>query len=357
MSKQYKVDRYDLSNDNSLRAWSAADEYLLESYMALESRPANIALYNDRFGYLSCHLYTNKPTIIINQKSQEKAIVANLSTNELPSLTFAYPLEALKQPIDLAVMKIPKSIALFELYLEQIVHNSTDDLVVLCGFMTRHFSPKLIKIAEQYFEEVEQGKAKKKARVLTLRNKKTIAKKELISKLSFEEQEYQQYKGVFSGQHIDYATQYLIKNIELKDTDNKVLDLGSGNGVIAHEILKKRPDSELHLIDDSYLAVASAKLNIEGKNIHHHFENDLSIFDDESFDLIVTNPTFHFEYEINIQVSIELFRQCHRCLKYGGTLQLVANKHLNYKTHLAPMFASVEIVAEDAKFVVYRCVK
>lgn len=34
-----------------------------------------------------------------------------------------------------------------------------------------------------------------------------------------------------------------------------------------------------------------------------------------------------------------------------------ASKHLNYKVHLAPLFSSVLTVAEDKKFVVYKCIK
>ena len=41
-----------------------------------------------------------------------------------------------------------------------------------------------------------------------------------------------------------------------------------------------------------------------------------------------------FEFENNIEVSIELFKEVYRCLKMGGRFVLVANKHLNYKTHL-----------------------
>ncbi len=77
----------------------------------------------------------------------------------------------------------------------------------------------------------------------------------------------------------------------------------------------------------------------------------------QTFDVIVTNPPFHFEHEINIQVPLTLFRECHRCLKTEGSLQIVANKHLNYLTHLKTNFTSVEAIAEDKKFVVYKCVK
>lgn len=355
--KNYNIKRYDLSEDKSLRAWSAADEYLLQQFGALKVKPSSLGIYHDRFGFLGCHLNESSPTIILTHKSQETAIYANFSANKILFPKFASPIASLDNEIDYALLKIPKSLGLFRLFLEQISHNSTDNVTVICAFMTRHFTPKLVQIAEEYFEVVEQSRALKKARLLTLSKKKKVEKSELLTTLNYNAQEYKQYLGVFSADHIDYATQFFLQQLEVKATDQNILDLGSGNGIIGNEIHKQNPDAEIHLIDDAFLAVESAKLNIQGDNIHHYFDCDLARFDDKIFDLIVTNPPFHFEYEINIQVPIELFKSCHRCLKEGGTLQLVASKHLNYKLHLEKIFSTVVVVADEKKFVVYRCTK
>lgn len=356
-TKKYKIERYDLSTDNSLRPWSAADEYLLQTFDALEKKPANTGIYNDRFGFLTCHLHAVAPTVVLTHKSQEKAIHANLKTNKLSLPDFSDPLASFENKMSAALVKVPKSLGLFRLFMQHIAHNSTDDVTVICAFMTRHFSPQLLAIAQEYFEEIEQSRAIKKARILTLGKKKTTSPKEVITSLSYGDQEYKQYSGVFSAEHIDYATQFLLEHLETKPTDQHVLDLGSGNGIIGNEILKKLPNAEIHLMDDACLAVASAKLNVEGENVHHHFDNNLSIFETDSFDLIVTNPPFHFEHEINIQISLALFKQCYRYLKEGGSFQLVANQHLNYKTHLSRLFPTIEVVAENKKFIVYKCIK
>ncbi|NQY10791.1 MAG: class I SAM-dependent methyltransferase [Flavobacteriales bacterium] len=354
---EYKIERHDFSEDKSLTSKSAADEYLLQSFNERAIKPKHLGIYNDRFGFLGCHLNSFEPTLILANKSQEKAININSEANKLPSATFSDPLSTLKNKMDIVLIKIPKSLGLFQLLLEHISKNSLVKVTVTCAFMTRHFSPKMLHIAEEYFEVVEQSRAVKKARVLILSKKKKVIKKDLITSLDYNKQAYKQYLGVFSADHIDYATQFFLEHIDLKKTDEKILDLGSGNGIIANEIHKKFPKAEMHLIDDSFLAVASAELNIKGKNIHHHCNNELAIFEDESFDLIVTNPPFHFEYEINIQIPLQLFRDSYRCLKKGGNLQMVASKHLNYKTHLQRFFSSVEIIAEDKKFIIYKCIK
>ena len=355
--KEYIIQRYDLSDDNSLRPWSAADEYLLRSFSDLEKKPNHLGIYNDRFGFLGCQLHSFNPTIVLTHKSQEKAINSNLKANSIDPPNFTDPLASLENKMYFALVKIPKSLGLFQLFLEQITQNSTDDITVTCAFMTRHFSPKMLEVAQEYFEVIEQSKALKKARLLILTKKKKTVKRETITTLDYKGQAYKQYLGVFSADHIDYATQFFLDHLEIEKTDQKVLDLASGNGIIGNEIVKQFPQAEVHLVDDSFLAVSSAELNVKGKNIHHHFNDDVSIFDNDTFDLIVTNPPFHFEYEINIKIPLELFRGCFKCLKVGGNLQVVASQHLNYLIHLERLFPSVQVIAEDKKFVIYKCTK
>lgn len=355
--KTYSIERYDGSEDRSLRAWSAADEYLISAFDALEHQWEQLSIYHDRFGYLACQLHTARPTIIITHKSQENALAANYKANGISALKSNDPLTALPNKTDVVLMKVPKSLGLFQLFLEHIAQNSTDDVVVICAFMTRHFTTNMLEVAGKYFEGVEQSRAVKKARLLTLTKKKPTTPGQLLTESTYKEQVYQQYFGVFSADHIDYATQFFLEHVQIEDGDERILDLASGNGVIGNELLKELPNAEMHLLDDSFLAVASAKLNVQGDKVHHHYANDLSSFEPDSLDLIVTNPPFHFEYEVNIKVPIALFRASHQCLKKGGNLQLVASQHLNYKTHLEPLFADVQVLAEDEKFVVYKCVK
>ncbi len=110
------------------------------------------------------------------------------------------------------------------------------------------------------------------------------------------------------------------------------------------------------MVDDSILAVASAELNFNGSKVHHHWDNSLEAFPDESFDLIISNPPFHFEYEVNINITLDLFKQAHRCLRSGGELWVVANKHLNYGKHLKELYSRVESSSNE-KFSVCKAVK
>lgn len=169
-----------------------------------------------------------------------------------------------------------------------------------------------------------------------------------------ESEELKQYPGVFSSGNIDYATQFLIENIRMNDDDETVLDLGSGNGVIARKIQKLNPDVNLHLMDDSILAVESSKLNVENKTTFFHWSDSLKDLSQAKFDLIISNPPFHFGHETNIEVSLRLFKEITEALNPGGRFICVANQHLNYKVHLDKLFTSVEILAQNKKYIIYK---
>jgi 16S rRNA G1207 methylase RsmC len=358
--KNLSIVRYPQSDNKSLRAWNTADEYILNYINEHKVDSENIAIYNDRFGFLSSHFIKYSPSIIIDSKSQEKSITANLKSNnlDLKKLKYVTPLGEIQKEIELAVIKIPKSMELFRLYLNQLSTILADDAIIICGFMTKYFTKQMLEIANEYFEEVEQSLAWKKSRLLILKKSKSNKEKSIINEIEVSDGKImQQYFGVFSSNNIDYATQFLIENINLRETDKQVLDLASGNGILAFEIDKRKDDCEIDLVDDSFLAVESSKLNLKGENFNFHFSDNLEEFEENYFDFVISNPPSHFEHETNIEISIKLFNEVKRVLKKDGHFQLVANQHLNYKTHLIKIFNNVEITSENKKFVIYDCVK
>ena len=355
---EYKFVRYPATSNRSLRPWSAADEHLLQHLDYQEIKPEKLAILSDRFGFLTTILHSHQPFVILNYKSQEKAIHLNLKQNNLTDkmIRFLNPLEKIPSEIETAIIKVPKSLELFQLQLFQLSEALTDNAVVFCSFMTKYFSPQILKIANQFFEKVEQSNAWKKSRVLILQKKKTFQKISIANKIPFQKQTYQQYFGVFSANNIDYATQFFIEHLKPTKENFRVLDLASGNGILARTIQLQIPTNELHLMDDNWLAIESSKLNLKETSFFH-YSDSMEIFKDEYFDLVVSNPPFHFENETNIEVAIKLFEEVARCLKPNGSFQLVASKHLNFKTHLIKLFSSVNILAENKKFVIYDCMR
>lgn len=352
----YTLVRYPKTEDNSLRAWSNAE--LLALAFIADKNADTIHLYNDRFGVWNCTLHHKNLTTIWTYASQQKAIVQNLRLNKLSTeVNFKTPLEDLDS-IELALIKVPKSLELFELFLLQIHQSSTSKTEVVCCFMTKHFSASLLKIASKYFEEVTQTKAWKKARLLVLKQPKKIGKKEvLINTISWNKTVLQQHYGVFSSDKIDIGTQFFLEHLKINESDVNVLDLASGNGVIALEVANQNPNAIVTLVDDFNLAIASSKLNLQHTNAEFVCAENLDRLPENYFDLVVSNPPFHFEHENNIEVSLALFNDVQRVLKSNGRFVLVANKHLNYTIHLAKLFKKVTIIVPNKKFEVIACKK
>lgn len=376
-NQTFEFHRYPPTSNRSLRPWSAADELLLHNFDEFASSHQESgttfqpAVYHDRFGFLSTTLQPNAPFVLYNFSSQDKSIRQNLKQNafDVNESALFTPLTDFPAAVDIVLMKIPKSMNLFRLYLHHAHKNLSDspDAVVYCGFMTRHFTPQILKIADEYFESSEQSLAKKKARVLKLKGKKHTDQTgkpitNLIDEVEWIPSEsgpaiaegeeriiLKQYFGVFSSDGVDPATSLLLKNLKLKDEENTVLDLGCGNGIIALTLKMQKPGAEIQAIDDDFLAAASARINTAGKADVHHYDSP-EMFPDAFFDLVVTNPPSHLGHENNIEVSIRLFEQAAKKIKKGGRLVVVASKHLNYSTHITKRYIDIKKIAEDEKF-------
>ena len=358
-SKNFNLQRYPKTTNRSLRPWSAADELLLAQAHSLGFEKKSIVLTHDTFGALAVVLNEYKPHSIINNNSQLKATKINLETAgvETKELDYSSPIKLKVNDIDLALVKIPKSADLFQLYIQQLHAACKSESVILCGFMTRNFTPKWTEIAEHYFEDVSQSQAVKKARVLILKSpKKEVEKTPLFHSIKNEyDLNLKQYSGVFSAAKVDPATQILIEHLPSVSESDSVLDLACGNGILAAYIRKNTPKCSISVVDDSFLAISSAKLNLGKEDISYHWSDSVKACKDQKFNYIVCNPPFHFEYENTIEIALKLFREAKDALKQNGEFYIVSNTHLNYRTHLSKLFNQVSQVTQSGKFEVIKC--
>ena len=286
-SRTYEFERYPKTENRSLQAWNAGDQYVLQYLESLELTNKEIGIYLDRFGFLAVMLAEYQLRMITEFASQEQAIGYSLELNNMD----ASKLKTSKildedYTLDLALMKMPKSMDQFEMQLNQISKVLKQDGEVIISFMTKTFTPQSIKIAEKYFDEVEQTLAFKKSRLMILKGKKS-ASNDLIKTVSWNNIDYKQHFGVFSANHIDYATQFMLEVVKIKDTEKVVLDLASGNGVIAKYIVENNDIDAMHLVDDSLLAIESSKMNCEGDVYHFHYADGIADIENESLDLVI----------------------------------------------------------------------
>ncbi len=354
-SASYTITRYPKTEDRTLKAWNNAEVYALNELGNTTGQ--HITIYNDRFGFWNTCLNSEELTTIWHYESQRKSIAQNLKQNGLSfnANTLVKSTDKLTKSIDIALVMVPKSVESFQHILEHIHANSHKDTRVICCFMTKYFNKQILERASIYFEDVEQSLAWKKSRLVHLKSPKQEVAPMKLRNIKHDGLDYKQYPGVFSAAHIDYATQFLMDNVSVKPEEIDVMDLASGNGVIARFVQSQNASSKLTLVDDYNLAIESSKLNIENSNATFLCTDSLDDIESDTFDLIISNPPFHFEHEINIDITLKLMEQVQQCLKPEGRFVFVANEHLNYKTHLIQWFTDVKIIAKNDKFVVCEC--
>jgi len=355
------IDRWPPTNDRSLIGYSSADRLMVQKVQEEINDGESIFIINDRFGYQSINLANKSPHTLYHLASQHDAIIRNAENHKVDQSLQPSPiLTHIHKTFDYILIRIPKSNDLLELLLYLANIYSNENTKVILGFMTKYFNPTILDICSKYFENIEQSKAWKKARVITASHSIRLANKTLDhykNNLEYNGFTYQQYYGVFSSQHIDFATSFLLENLPALNDIEKAMDLACGNGIIGKYIQEKYHPKQLVLVDDSLLATASARLNIDHENAIIEARYNLESFEDYSFDLIITNPPFHQEHDNIIDITLNLFKDSSRILIKGGVLLIVANKHLNYKTHLIEWFTSIETIKENNQFVIYQAVK
>jgi ubiquinone/menaquinone biosynthesis C-methylase UbiE len=100
--------------------------------------------------------------------------------------------------------------------------------------------------------------------------------------------------------------------------DGKVLDIGTGTGLLAIELAKKIPDVEVIGLDLSDVALKVARKNLQ--EIEHPFKVSFekgdaedTPFEDDRFDLVVSSNTLHL-----IKNPVRMFDEIQRVLKPSG---------------------------------------
>ena len=138
-----------------------------------------------------------------------------------------------------------------------------------------------------------------------------------------------------------------------------IVDLGCGNGLLGLIAAERNPEARVHFVDESFMAVASAKENFSrafGVEREAVFTvgNGLDGFEVASVDLILCNPPFHQQNTLGDQIATSMIKASRRVLKKRGELWIVGNRHLNYHINLKQLFGNCTTVETNNKFVILK---
>jgi len=383
-NKQLSLSRFPVEQTNrSLQAWDAADEYLI-NYLnennllnnTDNTKAQEILVFNDSFGAisLSCSIqkvysvndsYISHQGLLYNQQVNQTCLLQNNNVTLLSSLA------KLPCNVNIILYKIPKSKSLLIAQLMQIKNIMHENTLFIAAARAKDIHSSTLKLFEKYIGDTTTSLAVKKARlVFCKKNQMAEFNNPFPTVWPLENTHFtiSNHANVFAREQLDLGARFFLQHLPKVKSNARVIDLGCGNGVIGLSLLANQAVSVQNsmlvtFIDESYMAVASAKDNIENNlpNLSTQckfINNDcLTNIVSESTDLILCNPPFHQQQAVTDHIAWQMFKDSYRVLKKDGELRIIGNRQLGYHVKLQRLFSKTTLIASNKKFVVISAFK
>ncbi|GAA3223784.1 methyltransferase [Actinocorallia longicatena] len=360
--------------DESLRAWDAADEYLLR-HLAETGVSGEVVIVGDRWGALATELAAHRPSQISDSFLAQAATRANLEANGRSGVTLLTSRDTPPPRIDVLLVRVPKSLALLEDQLHRLspgVHAGTR--IVGTG-MVKEIHTSTLALFERILGPTRTSPAVKKARLILTTADASIPRTPGPWPLTYRlpadaaivaGRPVVNHAGVFCADRLDIGTRFLLENLPTMPDASTIVDLGCGNGVVGLAAALTHPGAGVLFTDESFQAVASAeatyRANLEGRpglagKAEFRAADALTGLEKGSVDLVLSNPPFHTHQATTDAIAWRMFTGARDALRPGGELWVVANRHLGHHTRLRRVFGNCSLVASNPKFVVLRAVR
>ncbi|MEU1672934.1 methyltransferase [Streptomyces roseifaciens] len=365
-----------------LRAWDAADEYLL-SHLAGSAETADgptdlsgtVAVLGDRWGALTTALAApgHGPVQITDSFLAQQATRLNLERNGVApgAVTLLSTQDAPPDRIDVLLVRVPKSLALLEDQLHRLAPRLHAGTVVVGTGKVTEIHTSTLKLFERIVGPTRTSLAVKKARLIFCSPDPALPRAASPWPHSYSLPlgigpasglTVTNHAGIFCAERLDIGTRFFLRNLPQRRGPERIVDLGCGNGIVGTAAALANPQAEVVFVDESYQAVASAEATFRenaGERAAAEFRvgDGLSGMPADSVDLVLNNPPFHSHQSTTDATAWRMFTGSRAALRPGGELWVIGNRHLGYHVKLRRLFGNCEMVASDPKFVVLRSVK
>ncbi len=359
--------RYPERKREQLRAWDAADEFLLQALVEQGPPPLHSLLVNDQFGALAVSLHEYQPISWSDSWLAQHAIQHNLRVNGLPADAVQY-LQSLQSPpsgLSLVLLKLPKNLALLQYQLIRLQPLLVADSRLLVAGMQRSMSSAVWKLLEQIIGPTSTRPGWKKAKLIEVKPDMQLADPDnpFPTRWPLEGTDFiiSNHASVFARERLDIGSRFFLQHLPVTEGEIDIVDLGCGNGVLGLMAASQNPQARIHFIDESYMAIDSARINFTQSGLaadraSYYCSDGLTEFPADSADLVLCNPPFHQQHSVADTIALSMFKQSTRVLRAGGELWVIGNRHLGYHKKLRRWFDRVELVASNPKFVILKAV-
>ncbi|MFJ1795579.1 methyltransferase [Kitasatospora griseola] len=372
----FELARFPENPREQLRAWDAADEYLLRY---LKEGPESgdpvaldgaVVVLGDRWGSISTALAgaAGSLTAITDSYLASRAIAANLARNGLDPEAVDVRTTQQEPPsrIDVLLVRVPKSLALLEDQLHRLAPALHEGTVVVGTGMVTEIHTSTLQLFERILGPTRTSLAVRKARLIHTTPQPVLDRPtnpwplhyrlpDDIGVLSGRQVANQ--AGVFCADRLDIGTRFFLQHLPELGDARRVVDLGCGNGIVGTAAALTAPHAELLFVDESFQAVASAEETFRtalGPDARAEFlvGDALADVPDASVDVVLLNPPFHSHQATTDAIAWRMFTGARRVLRPGGELRVVGNRHLAYHVKLRRLFGNCRTVAGNPKFTI-----
>lgn len=225
-----------------LRAWDAADEYLLH-YLADEQLLVDgvrIVILNDSFGALAVALQQYRPVAISDSYLSQQMTRTNLIANKLPAenVELLSIMEFSKETFDLVLIKVPKTLALLEYELIMLRDNINSSSRVILAGMLKVLPRSVWQLCERILGPATTSLAKKKSRLIfiTPDTERAVPSNPYPVCYQLENTDYTicNHANVFSRDSLDIGTRFFLQHLPAHSSAQRIIDLGCGKIGRAH---------------------------------------------------------------------------------------------------------------------------
>ncbi|MFE2934269.1 methyltransferase [Streptomyces sp. NPDC059278] len=374
----FELTRHPEDPRDPLRAWDAADEYLLRRLEGADGAdPVDLSgavvVVGDRWGALSTVLAGHRPVQITDSYLAQRATLANLGRNgvDADAVRLLSARDTPPDRIDVLLVRVPKSLALLEDQLHRLAPAVHPGTVVIGTGMVKEIHTSTLKLFERIIGPTRTSLAVKKARLVFSTPGAGTPRTPSPWPYRYDLPEglgpvsgrtVTNHAGIFCAERLDIGTRFFLGHLPARSGPDRVVDLGCGNGVVGLSAALANPEATVTFIDESYQAVASAEETFRantGPDAKAEFTvgDGLAGLPPASVDLVLNNPPFHSHQATTDATARTMFQGARDALRPGGELWVVGNRHLGYHTRLRRIFGNCTTVAGDPKFVVLRAVR
>jgi 23S rRNA (guanine1835-N2)-methyltransferase len=349
---------------NAGQAFNSADSLLVDAAAAHLTPGHATLVVNDEFGAVCCALQA--ATLWTDSYLASLSLQNNLRRNSLASVnvlwsTLTLPQQLIPDRYKLVVMRVPKQLSYFKYQLSQLSQLLPEGTRVLVAGMDKHLSPATASLIEHYIGPTKRHRGQYKARLFSACKDERCLEPFSGSGEYYSDnlnQPLTSLANVFAREKMDIGSRFLLDSLETLAPTERLIDLACGNGIIGLTAASQGLCKSLLMCDESAMAIASARINAEccalPCDLSYHHGDGLLDYEGELANLILCNPPFHLNHRVDEGVGRRLLTQCAAHLVKGGSLCLVANRHLNYLPALKRDFSVVEKLAQNNKFVVWQ---